>query len=441
MKVAKKNFLTKQIVLFLTALFLLVSLAVLCPLSKKSVLADETISDDQVIGHGTDTFDIEDDKLYSKLWQIYQENGGTKDYLTVGSFKTLTTLDLSSTELDQVKIKSLKGLGFFKFDSLTSLNLSGNEITSKIDGFQYMTMLQNLDLSGNKITYFDASDFLSLQNVNLKNNSLAYANISTIKEGGLVDLSFNNLDSFDKIVLPQGACTVNLTHNMLTGEVPSTTSTLNMGFQGVKNAQKLTKESVIKFYGLENVDSVKIYKIVDDSKTLVYTMQIDEENPVFTLTNLAIGNYSAEFEETSELDSYQNITFSVVPVGPVAVVKDLNGDILNVPYIIKTHATVTLESDSGEIFYSINNGETVKGNTIKIDSNGSFTIKFWTVEDGFASESETVLVICQYTNPLSIVWVLVGMIAIAIIFYIGYVWRENVGKKKTSSKNTNKGFN
>lgn len=396
----------------------------------KIVKAEEIVLDDsQIIEQGYGVYKISDEKLYNALWDKCQALDPSAQHLTIGTFKDLQTLDLSNKS-----ISSIYELKYFNLNSLITLDISNNQITSKIEDFSNMPNLQTLNATNNKISYFDAKNFTNLVNLDLSNNQLTFADISSLTEGGMADLTNNMLADFSKLIFPTTNSEIFLTHNLLTGQVPQTTCTLYMGFQGVKPNANLTKNSSIVFYGLEGVENVKIYKVTDQ-ETLVATLNIEG-----TTTNLAIGNYVVKFTENNDPKLYADLTFTLRPLKPTVLVTNTDGDKATEPYILsyETIVQITTEEDNGEIFYSINNGTAVKGNRLDIKSGGSYTIKCWQVIDGMESESVTVLVICKISNPLMLVWLLLGVLAIATLFYAFYYLSKNLGKKK--SNNSNKGF-
>lgn len=298
-----------------------------------------------------------------------------------------------------------------------------------------MPVLETIDLSNNKITSFDGSFSTKLSSVNASHNIISHVNLSTLTEGATADFSYNKLSSFDALILPEVSANISLTHNMLTSTAPQTICTLNLGLQGVYDNASLTKNSIILFYGLENVEKVELYKLSSDKEqTLVTTLLSNEQ-----ATNLSIGDYKLILVETEELDNYEDMSFIVRPVKPIVTLTDKEGKIASEPYLINYKATLTLDAE-GEVYYQINSGKKINGKVINIESNGSYTITCYQVIDGYESEVETILVICRYTEPLSVVWLFVGIVLMAILLYAGIVWKNNVNTVKIEGKKVHKDF-
>lgn len=396
------------------------------------VFAETVIDDDQVIEAGTGLYQIDDENLYDALWNEYLKKYPTAQSLKVGSFKSFESLNLSYKN-----IKSISGLMYFKFDNLTTLNLSHNQITTRFSSFDFMTALRSLDISYNQIAYVDCTFATALTAINANNNNISYANISCLKEGGTANLSFNSLDSFEKLVLPQVSASIYLTHNLLVEDAIQTTCTLNLGLQGVKDSSSLDTNSVIRFYGLENVESVQIFSVKDQAESLVQTMEITGESEYCQLTNMQIGDYILKFVQ--EGDSFENISFVVRPLKPTVVVESIDGEKFSEPYLIKQKAVVKI-SANGDVYYSINGGEKKQGNTILIEKNGSYTITCYQHLDDYDSETETILIICKFSSPISIVWLVIGIVLLAILLYVGYAWKNNLSTIKIGDKKVDRNF-
>lgn len=386
----------------------------------------ETLPGDTQITYGTGLLQIPDYNLFQKLLNAY--NPENLNYLTIDRLKDLTILDLSSNSASD-KIIDLSGLNLLNLSSLETLILSNNNIYTTNNMFNFLTSLTTLDLSGNNLTAFDSSFSEILLNVNLSGNQIKTADISTIPSGATVNLFNNNLSDFSKITFPESDATVLLSHNMLTGSVPDDLlCILEMGFQGVKNEGRLVPDSQIKFYGLDGCTSISIFKIEMEGdvpvETLVGEYDAEEEIPPF-----AISAYRLVFNETNDPKLFSDIEFMVLPNLPTAEFWEgdtlLDGNIT----IFRKPTTVKLFAD-GVIYYSINGGEEIEGDEIEIDTYGTYTILVWQVQNGIESDRLVLPLSSAFVDPLSFVYLLGGAAALALLFYAGFIWKNNQSKPK-----------
>ena len=392
-------------------------------------LSDET----QVIEKGTGFYKISAN-LYDALIDAYnyQNPSNPITELKIGTFKYTTSLNLSGKNIDD-----FNGLYYFKFNSLLELNLSNNSLSGSFQDFEYFNSLKNINLSNNQLTTFKNNFSNVLENVNLSNNNLTSVNLGSLAEDAIINLSFNQLKSFENITFPQTNCTITLTHNFLTDNTPTLENiALNLGLQGVNQNANLTKDDKIKFGTLENVEKLSLYKKNGDEYIFVQDIMPNQE-----LVNLAINSYKIVFVQTGNV--FEDILFIVRPKMPTYKMIDENEQIVeNASTVIKEKYEIVFEGD-GELYYQINNGEILKGNSYKIEQAGSYTITFWQKTDNVDSLKNSVTIISKYFNPLSLIWVLLGVAFFVGMFYFGIKWKNSFTKPKNikTSKFSSKGFN
>lgn len=418
----------------LMALILFATFFVSIP--KQTVLAEETELDDtMVIEQGSGVYKIQDEALYDALVAKLRTIKPEETVLTVGSFKNLSIeeFNFSGTgKSDDAKIASLAGLEYIKLPNLKSLILADNNITGSVVGFfNLMQNLEKIDLSNNQVTSFDGSFSTKLTEVNLSNNKITNANIQSLVEGGNVDLSFNSIKSFDEITFPQLTCTISLTHNYIVEDVPSdNVCTLKMGFQGVRDGDDTVKSTQIRLYELDGVENFKLYKKqTDGTYTLYETVLLNS-----SITNLNIAEYKLEFTETSEDKVYQDIYFVCRPNTPTITPYNTNNKVINNSNSLFNEVVVIKLEAEGEIYYKINNGQTVKGNEITINKRGSYTITYWQNLEGMDSVKTSYLVISRYFAPINIVWIILVVGAITGMFMFGVYYTKVLVYKKSSKQ-------
>ena len=424
-------------ILMLLALVLTATLFVCMP--KKVVSAEELeLDDSKVIEQGYGLYKIQDQALYDALFDELRRIKPEAEKLTVGSFLDIPTEEFNFSgegKSDKTKISSLVGLNLIKLPNLKSLILSNNKITGSVSDFSFMPNLEKIDLSNNKITSFDGSFSTKLTTVNLSNNNIGSVNLGSLAEGGSADVSFNALKQFDKITLPQVTCEISLTHNFLIEDIPSDIAcTLKMGFQGIKNGDDILKTTKFRFYELDGVENLKLYKKLSDG-TYILAETILPNNEV---TNLNIAEYKLEFNETNGPKKYDDLTFTCRPTSPIITVYSNNEVIQDDSHIFRQIISLKIEAE-GEIYYQINNGKTVQGNEILINKSGSYTVTYWQKLEGMDSVKTSYLVISKYFAPINVVWI----ILVIAVFVIGFglaLYYKNVLLFKKSSKTARKDF-
>ena len=423
--------------LMLLALVLTATLFVCLP--KKVVNAEDLeLDDSKVIEQGYGLYKIQDQALYDALFDELRKIKPDAEKLTVGSFLDITTEEFNFTgkgKSDQAKISSLVGLNLIKLPNLKSLILSDNKIEGSISDFDFMQNLEKIDLSNNNITSFNGSFSTKLSDVNLSNNILMSVNLSSLAEGGKADLSFNNLKQFSKITLPQVLSEISLTHNFLIEDIPTDiVCTLKMGFQGIKDGDDILKSTTFRFYELDGVENLKLYKKLSDG-TYILAETILPNNEV---TNLNIAEYKLEFNETNDPKMYNDITFVCRPNSPTVTVYSNNEVIENTSHIFNQIISLKIEAE-GEIYYTINNGQTIQGNEILINKSGSYTVTYWQKLEGMDSVKTSYLVISKYFAPINIVWIIL-VVAVFAVGFLFAMYYKNVLIYKKSSKTARKDF-
>ena len=430
MKTLKKTRITS----FMLAVILILPLILLVANTqpKQVVSAENLVLDDtQEIGMQTGEFYLLDENLYNALLNIYNANFvDSITTLTAGSFKSFTSLDLSGKG-----ITNLTGMQYFNLPNLTHLNFSNNQIAGGIRGFYNITAVTHLDFSNNQLEFFDTDFSTVLENLNLKNNKLTECDILTVAENANVDLSFNNLSSFDKLTLPAHNININLTHNSLTAVAPVTTYNLNLGYQGPKNEGFAVKGSSIKFYGLQDVTQVDIYKKQGEEYNKIDTLTAGEE-----LANLTLGYYKIEFIEAQTPKVYEDITFTARPDAPTVEFWQGETKLASNTYKIDKPTQVKIIGE-GTVKYSLDYGKTVVEKAeLTLDTYGTYTIQVWVVEDGIESEKVLYAVTSNYVPPMTFVWLILSSIVLIGLFYAGYLFKNYVTRTKTISGKVNKGF-
>ena len=129
----------------------------------------------------------------------------------------LTNLSLSSNQLTEVP-------NFEYLPNLTSLNLSSNQLT-EVPNFEYLPNLTSLYLSNNELAEVPNFKHLdSLKILYLNYNYLPHVPVFNFPKLTRIELEFNQLKSFPDLRGLSTITKIDLSHNLITGEIP------NLGF-------------------------------------------------------------------------------------------------------------------------------------------------------------------------------------------------------------------
>ncbi|MBQ0017057.1 MAG: leucine-rich repeat domain-containing protein, partial [Clostridiales bacterium] len=291
--------------------------------------------------------------------------------------------------------------------------------------FDNMKNLSSIDLSNNQIKNFDANFLNNLTNVNLSNNKIQECNISSIKLNAVVDLTSNYLSDFSKLTLPQNVATIYLSNNFLTQDLPQTSCTLIMGFQGLKNNQSLFKGDKICLYegmidGESNpITTITVSKKQGDDYVFYKSCGLNES---IVITDL--GYFKLEFSSSL----LQKLDFTCIPTAPQVKMFAGEKEYEQVEYKVNEAVKIQFIGD-GEIHY-IFKGTEVLGNEFNISSYGAYQIQYWQIIDGMQSETEVITIYSSYVPPIIFVWIVIGIVGFVLLFYVLILFKNNIGKQK-----------
>ena len=356
------------------------------------------------------------------------------------SYAFINNQALSTTKYS---FTSLKGLELFSFNTeffITELNLSGHKLTS------INTYLNN---------------FTKLKTLNLSYNNLSTINLSNIKSLQTVDLSNNNFNNIQDIVLyePQQDEVISekrevyLSYNNLTDYINSENTTINYNFgvQGVKNngIYYLSAEVGFKSY-IDKITKIEIKKQTDSESnewsTFATLPFVDNEtNETINKISLPFGVYKIEFTEkdgfipsdmpASQYRYVDDITFSVKVPAPVFKFYQEEQE---VPRTINIYTPTTIKFDGVGELHILVNGEEVTGNSVYISTYGTSLISYYQIVDGVKSDIQEITVVCKISNGLSFLYILLTFLGFALLCLIGYVLYKKVYLKQLFHNKTDK---
>ena len=402
-------------------------------------------------GFAITTSVIYDEYLYSALLDVYsdyfesvngQEYSGTTIYSDM--FKNFTTINL-----DKKNISNLEGLEKLEFDNLESFSANSNSITDfKSSFFENAEdwTFTTLSLADNEIQTIDFSGLIGLNNINLSSNKLTNVDFTAIEgrtSGSTLtaNLANNNFKSFNDIKLPTRRISkynINIINNNITNIDNSYFDekfSLNIGIQGfnARESTPTTDTANNVVYYKSNVEnlSVLIYKVdgeVDELITTISDADITDGN--YLRLNLIVGQYKFIYQ-INGVDAFskeytnkyylKDSSFSVVPQNLKYVFVHKNKE-YNELGKVTGKVTVKLSSndEGAKIFYQVNNGEWIEGNTVECSDGGNYTIKVKAVVDGVESIEQNIWVRTSLNLyiPDALMLALVLLLALVLFFVV-----------------------
>ena len=387
-----------------------------------------------------------DSNLYYKLKSIA---GGTlrDDSIYNGN---ITELDLSFSALGAVstakKISSLAGLELLDLRKVTVLKLNNQNVTEITEStLSGMPNLERLEVNGNMLNKIDISQNAHLKVFLADNNLFSKIDLSVmdpngwVSENSVISLRHNKLTSLEDITLPttttSSKLVVNLDNNNITSVVPeNSTYTLNLGLQGLRyygnnKDNIITTTQEIKFFNFtENNLSAKIFKVENNSETLICTFENSAEAVVTKL--LSVGNYKlkfylngVEFSDDNKLNYayYKDMDFVVLPPTPDYhfIIDGQKVERINK---LTKKATLVFDSTSDStVYYQLNGGEWVKGSELNLTSGGSYPVAVKAVIGDYESEIYTININASLNLVLSDGILLLLILGLGCVFVLAFV--------------------
>lgn len=169
---------------------------------------------------------------------------------------------------DEAIEKRMKTLFAKEFENplnVTSLDLSGQNLTYLPDCFDVFIQLNTINLSNNQFTKIPSnlSDFYFLETVDLSNNKIAFVGLKNLsRKIRNLNLSHNQLETFE--IRETLITNLNLSHNQIKNiNIPSyedLIDTIDLSFNQLQNIQNIKFEEVaiLKFLNLSNNQFTKL---------------------------------------------------------------------------------------------------------------------------------------------------------------------------------------
>ncbi len=416
---------------------------------------------------------IKDVYLYQYLLQIYNKHYNLTDdlhktetldddpltQLYVDMFKNITEIHLTNTN---ALIKSVKGLRVLNLENLKVLNLGQNQISEiEVDDLKNLKSLEELVLYDNELSELTIpSGLTNLKVVNLNKNKLTKFDASLIN-AGQVYLGFNRISSIKDVTLPRIIYNTNLYVELFNNNITDADETflaglnadakikLELGLQGYGLNYKANEQNVetpvipkvnkLKFYNSTKYPNIKanIYSNSDNSLVVAAT---NSSSVNITEIALEVGEYRVEYVDALSGDSMYDYNdsfkcafkthnaFKVVPTNPIVkfVVDGKEYDTYG-KLTGKAKLVATNQDGAGDIYYSIDGGDWIKGTEVTLNRGGQYSVEFKCVIGDISSknayESDSVIkMVTQSLNPYIPDFVmLVILIVLALLLFAVFI--------------------
>jgi hypothetical protein len=380
-----------------------------------------------------DELGIQDYYLYNELLLI--ANQGRQDpLLKLQEDALINTEEISITNS---QIQSLSGLHLLNLANLTSLNLSNNnigEVTS--ENLSSMPNLVSLDLSNNNLTQVEVNNLTFLNTLNLNNNELSQINIGQVVHNanlgnGYVNLNNNKITTLQNIVLPSEGMTpiiVDLINNYIVDEQIqnyTTTHTLELLFQGVKQGDVIKEDSLLQVYNSDQFSgefNVKIYNEQDNIVNELY----EGEQTTLTANNYELRYFNlntALYDQQAPLIEFEQFNFTVKPT-VINVEVTSEGEIVNLQPTYNNAVTINLSNSNNNatIYYSLNYSDWTQANSLNLDTNGTYSLRTIAVVNDIESDiaSTTIQINIALQNAVNVFKAVGSIVLLTALFILGY---------------------
>lgn len=391
-----------------------------------TILSDSAINAKYEVGSVIELSSFGDTKLYSALLSVvktYAEGKGDRfDGSTLYS-EMLNYPDLTKLSISGKEISDISGLKKLRLDYIETISITNCAITSVgADCFENCLALEAVNFANNSISSFALPVVRNLKSVDVSSNNLTTFDISNCFGDDLdVNLAGNNISRMTDIVFGngfEGVIKLNLIGNNIY-EISDqyfdiTKFDMRVGAQGIKNWEDIsstTSTKGIRFYktGMSGL-KLNVYDMsvrVPELKKSVSDSDI-EENKNYIDIILPIGSYEYRYELDGEeiynkYDAskkyYKSQSFNVLPSNVTYKLEHkgkMYDSLGKVTGTVKVH--LEKADENGEIWYSINEKDWVKGDTIECSDGGTFSIKVKVVVGEYESAETVVMVKTSLNN-------------------------------------------
>lgn len=385
-----------------------------------TILSDSAVNAKYEIGSSIELSSFGDTKLYSALLGVvktYAEEKGDRFNGSTLYSEMLNYPDLTKISISGKEISDISGLNKLRLDYVKEISIKNCAISSvNADCFENAPNLESINFANNSITSFALPTIRNLKSVDLSSNQLNSFNVSNCFGDDLdVNLAGNNISLMTDIVLGngfEGKIKLNLIGNNVYEINDQYFDTqkfeIKVGVQGIKNwseTSATTSSKGVRFYKT-GIDGLKL-NIYDMSVRVPELKKSLSDSDIETGKNyvdilLPIGSYEYKYELNGEdiydkYDAskkyYKSQSFEVLPSSATYKLEH-KGKMYDSLGKVTGSVKVYLESvdETGEIWYSVNAKDWVKGDTIECLEGGTFSIRVKVVVGKYESAETFIMV-------------------------------------------------
>lgn len=396
---------------------------------------------------------VTDTQLSNMLLLIYKSFNinYTENYLRINMFRNFSMLNLSNLIQGTDTEVSLDGLKNLNFKNLKILNLSNNNIASfnstlfpKLLSSAYDTStslvkgLETLDLSNNKLTGVldlagettqeDGNNIVKIYFPNLttiyaSSNNLTGITLNKNQTSDMVlDLRNNNIINFENIVVPITAhLDIILFGNPIT-TISSIPTNIHLEIGLINFSNSTTSADSIRFidFTLLELDTKIYMKTEMDDNEVFVNYEYNPTNLTDFSFSLTAGVYKVEYIENDIVLSSREYTVRPPVADYKFVIKGVEYSTYTEKITGKGEIRFTTPDENITVFYNYGDGNWIQGNTADLTKkNGTYALRFKTVENGIDSVEYGILVKVSYNkfvpDIVLVIFIILLIVSLALV--------------------------
>ena len=400
-------------------------------------------------GFAITTSVIWDEYLYAALLQAYSDYFESINGVAYSGTTIYSDMFIGFTELnlDKKNITSLEGMEKLELENLVTFSANSNAIAEFKGEFLETTedwTFTNLYLADNKIKTVDFDGLIGLKNINLSSNKLTAVDFTVIEgqtSGSTltINLANNSISDFNNIKLPTRRIShynINIINNNIVN-IPdkcfTDEYTMNIGIQGFNSdSVQLTDTATNLVIYKTNVEGLKVvvYKVDGEVDEFIGEFSDADITGNSLRLNLKVGKYKFIYK-LNDADAYskdyagkyylKHCELNVVPQNLVCKFIHKNKEYSELGKVTGKVTVKLSSNDAGaKIFYKVNNGEWIEGDTVLCENGGNYSIIVKAVVDGVESPEQNVWVRTSLNLyiPDALMLVLVALLALVLFLVV-----------------------
>lgn len=371
---------------------------------------------------------IADTSLYNALVAIYKtiDTSFKENKLYKNMFASVSELNLRNNN-----ISSIIGLKNLNLDSLTSIDLSFNNLsTIDLNEFSQIginnetdNMLHTINLSCNKINSISTFALPNLQNLFLQENLIKGIDISTLNLSTL-NVSNNKISNLNNIKLPISTSSISIfALNNQIANIPESFNASNINLVlGMQACDKeFTLSDNISYNNIPDGVTLNIYQNSELVKSISTPQNITLPCGIYTYTYCDSDGNNLYNSYSYNSVMYKPGTFKVIPTMPnVQIVANNKTCINEFPDKVLGDVTISITSDAGATnYYSLDGENWTQANSVTINKTRTYSIYVKSTINGMDSAVRVIQIRASVNNTIPDVLILIIIIVLIIALIFG----------------------